>query len=317
MKVTEAPINNSQLYIEEIETVPEEFTYTSPKDQETENVSEEREPKNQEDLVSTKVLNNIRKLENVINILSEPQDKKKKVKYIGKILKYVFTFVVTVMTLAAAIIPIMTFYSSTPITSEMTTKNWNSSTLVPITTTTTKTWNITTTTTAVTTSVSVCEFEEIDVQSSDYSSYNNIPDAKTCHGLCLKHQYCEFFVWVSPDFGIPNPFEYNQDQSNECWLKWGHIYDEYIKLNVASNYRLCKPPVCKFKQIDLDSANYFGHSNIPDPETCHSLCLNHEYCEFFVWISPEFIQSNECILKWGSLTDSSFKADVYANYRSC
>ena len=40
-------------------------------------------------------------------------------------------------------------------------------------------------------------------------------------------------------------------------------------------------------------------------------------CEFFVWISPEFIQSNECILKWGSLTDSSFKADVYANYRSC
>ena len=31
MKVTEAPINNSQLYIEEIETVPEEFTYTSPK----------------------------------------------------------------------------------------------------------------------------------------------------------------------------------------------------------------------------------------------------------------------------------------------
>ena len=87
---------------------------------------------------------------------------------------------------------------------------------------------------------------------------------------------CEFFVWVSPDFGRPNPDEYNQDQSNECWLKWGHIYDEYIKLNVASNYRLCKPPVCKFKQIDLDSANYFGHSNIPDPETCHSLCLNHE-----------------------------------------
>ena len=79
-------------------------------------------------------------------------DKKKKVKYIGKILKYVFTFVVTVMTLAAAIIPIMTFYSSTTITSEMTTKNWNSSTLVPITTTTTKTWNITTMTTAVTTS---------------------------------------------------------------------------------------------------------------------------------------------------------------------
>ena len=86
-------------------------------------------------------------------------DKKKKVKYIGKILKYVFTFVVTVMTLAAAIIPIMTFYSSTPITSEMTTKNWNSSTLVPITTTTVDTsamnttnWNITTTTTAVTTS---------------------------------------------------------------------------------------------------------------------------------------------------------------------
>ena len=125
------------------------------------------------------MLNNIRKLEKVINILSEPLgialfyyivyfltylpekhkhvttivlDKRKKVKYIGKILKYVFTFIVTVMTLAAAIIPIMTFYSSTPIKSEMTTKDWNSSTLVPITTTTTKTWNITTTTTAVTTS---------------------------------------------------------------------------------------------------------------------------------------------------------------------
>ena len=55
------------------------------------------------------------------------------------------------MTLAAAIIPIMTFYSSTPTTvdntSAMTTKDWN------ITTTTTKNWNITTTmTTAVTTS---------------------------------------------------------------------------------------------------------------------------------------------------------------------
>ena len=55
------------------------------------------------------------------------------------------------MTLAAAIIPIMTFYSSTPTivdnTSAMTTKDWN------ITTMTTKNWNITTTTTtAVTTS---------------------------------------------------------------------------------------------------------------------------------------------------------------------
>ena len=129
----------------------------------------------EENLVSTKVLNdNIRKLENVISILSEPQgialfyyvltnlpekykcvttilDKRKKVKYIRKILKYSFTFIVTVMTLAAAIIPIMTFYSSTPTTvdntSAMTTKDWN------ITTTTTKNWNITTTmTTAVTTS---------------------------------------------------------------------------------------------------------------------------------------------------------------------
>ena len=79
-------------------------------------------------------------------------DKRKKVKYIRKILKYSFTFIVTVMTLAAAIIPIMTFYSSTPITSEMTTKNWNSSKLVPISTKITKNWNITTTTTAVTTS---------------------------------------------------------------------------------------------------------------------------------------------------------------------
>ena len=85
---------------------------------------------------------------------------------------------------------------------------------------------------------------------------------------------CEFFVWVSPDFGIPNPLEYNQDQSDDCLLKWGHISDE--QPNVASNYRLCKPPVCKFKQIDLDSANYFSHINILDPEACHSLCPNHE-----------------------------------------
>ena len=36
--------------------------------------------------------------------------------------------------------------------------------------------------------VSVCEFEEVDVYSSNYYTYQNIPDAKTCHGLCLKHQ---------------------------------------------------------------------------------------------------------------------------------
>ena len=36
--------------------------------------------------------------------------------------------------------------------------------------------------------VSVCEFEEIDVYSSNYYTYHNIPDANTCHGLCLKHQ---------------------------------------------------------------------------------------------------------------------------------
>ena len=128
----------------------------------------------EENLVSTKVLNdNIRKLENVISILSEPQgialfyyvltnlpekykcvttilDKRKKVKYIRKILKYSFTFIVTAMTLAAA--AIMTFYSSTPTTVDstspaMTTKNWNI-------TTTIKNWYITTPTTgtAVTTS---------------------------------------------------------------------------------------------------------------------------------------------------------------------
>ena len=79
---------------------------------------------------------------------------------------------------------------------------------------------------------------------------------------------CEFFVWVTPDF--------SHFSSDECWLKWGHISDEYIKPNVASNYRLCKPPVCKFRQIDVDSENSFGHINIPDAETCHSLCLEHE-----------------------------------------
>ena len=118
----------------------------------------------EENLVSTKVLNdNIRKLENVISILSEPQgialsyniltnlpekykcvttilDKRKKVKYIRKILKYSFTFIVTAMTLAAA--AIMTFYSSTPTTVDSTSAAM-----------TTKNWNITTTmTTAVTTS---------------------------------------------------------------------------------------------------------------------------------------------------------------------
>ena len=117
----------------------------------------------EENLVSTKVLNdNIRKLENVISILSEPQgialfyyvltnlpekykcvttilDKRKKVKYIRKILKYSFTFIVTAMTLAAA--AIMTFYSSTPTTVDSTSAAM-----------TTKNWNITTPTTAVTTS---------------------------------------------------------------------------------------------------------------------------------------------------------------------
>ena len=107
------------------------------------------------DLASTKVFNNIRKLENVINILSEPQGiplfllhiyltKKykcatsvldKRVKYVGNILKYVFTFIVTVMTFAAAIIPMMTFYTSTPtptIGNTLTTiKNWESTTLNP------------------------------------------------------------------------------------------------------------------------------------------------------------------------------------------
>ena len=101
------------------------------------------------DLANTKVFNNIRKLENVINILSEPQGitlfllqiyltKKykcattvldKRVKYVGNILKYVFTFIVTVMTFAAAIIPMMTFYTSTP--TPTTIKNWESTTLNP------------------------------------------------------------------------------------------------------------------------------------------------------------------------------------------
>ena len=108
------------------------------------------------DLASTKVFNNIRKLENVINILSEPQGiiplflihiylpekykcaitvLDKRVKYVGNILKYVFTFIVTVMTFAAAIIPMMTFYTSTPtptIGNTLTTiKNWESTTLNP------------------------------------------------------------------------------------------------------------------------------------------------------------------------------------------
>ena len=65
---------------------------------------------------------------------------------------------------------------------------------------------------------------------------------------------CEFFVWVSPDFG--------HFQSDDCWLKWGHISDEHIKPNVASNYRLCKPPVCKFRQIDVDSENYFRQEKV-------------------------------------------------------
>ena len=105
---------------------------------------------------------NIRKLENVISILSEPQgiaqffyvltnlpekykcvttilDKRKRVKCIRKILKYSFTFIVTAMTLAAA--AIMTFYSSTPTTVDSTSAAM-----------TTKNWNITTPTTAVTTS---------------------------------------------------------------------------------------------------------------------------------------------------------------------
>ena len=99
------------------------------------------------DLASTKVFNNIRKLENVINILSEPQGiplfllhtylpekykcattvLDKRVKYVGNILKYVFTFIVTVMTFAAAIIPMMTFYTSTPtptIGNSGESKNW-------------------------------------------------------------------------------------------------------------------------------------------------------------------------------------------------
>ena len=82
----------------------------------------------------------------------------------------------------------------------------------------------------------------------------------------------EFIFCLSP----PSLPELCNLQKYECWLKWGHISDEIIKPNVASNYRLCKPPVCKFKQIDLGSANYFLHVNIPDPETCHSLCLKHE-----------------------------------------
>ena len=59
----------------------------------------------------------------------------KRVKYVGNILKYVFTFIVTVMTFAAAIIPMMTFYTSTPtptIGNTLTTiKNWESTTLNP------------------------------------------------------------------------------------------------------------------------------------------------------------------------------------------
>ena len=59
----------------------------------------------------------------------------KRVKYVGNILKYVFTFIVTVMTFAAAIIPMMTFYTSTPtptIGNTLTTiKNWETTTLNP------------------------------------------------------------------------------------------------------------------------------------------------------------------------------------------
>ena len=50
----------------------------------------------------------------------------KRVKYVGNILKYVFTFIVTVMTFAAAIIPMMTFYASTPTPTITTTSNPNS-----------------------------------------------------------------------------------------------------------------------------------------------------------------------------------------------
>ena len=72
----------------------------------------------------------------------------------------------------------------------------------------------------------------MDVDSSVFIVVENVPDASSCHEVCLEHPDCQFFVWVTPTFEIVS-------KSNECNLKLGTITKKYPKAGVLSNDRTC------------------------------------------------------------------------------
>ena len=77
-----------------------------------------------------------------------------------------------------------------------------------------------------------CTFLELDMDSSVAIVVANVPDASSCHEVCLEHPDCQFFLWVTPVFEIAA-------QANECWLKWGTLTNKKPKAGVLSNDRIC------------------------------------------------------------------------------
>ena len=72
----------------------------------------------------------------------------------------------------------------------------------------------------------------------------------------------------------------------------------------------------------MQQKDHFQHLfDIPDPESCHKKCSQHDSCEFFVWVSSDYSIASyhfNCFLKWGSLSlpvdaDTAF----FSNYKDC
>ena len=79
---------------------------------------------------------------------------------------------------------------------------------------------------------------------------------------------------------------------------------------------------CEFLHIDVQQKDYYQHLfNIPDPESCHEKCLEHDSCEFFVWISPDYSVASyhyNCFLKWGNLSPPiDANTALFSNYKDC
>ena len=156
-----------------------------------------------------------------------------------------------------------------------------------------------------------CPFLHVDVQQKDHHKHLlNIPDPESCYEKCLQHDSCEFFVWVSPDYSEA-AYHY------VCFLKWGNLSPPITShTTMFGNYKDCRLPCTTFHAVDMTSDQFEVFYSFPDIETCSQKCLDHAYCEFFLWV-PISDQQNECWLRWENLQSPVDNPGVLSNFKNC